>query len=60
MEKTNKRTQDKRKVNKQWTRDEIKLLIEEYEARPDLWDPSRSNYINRYAFITTLSAVYMN
>lgn len=48
MEKTNKRSQEKRKINKQWTKDEITILIEMFEARPDLWDPSRSNYSNRY------------
>lgn len=38
---------DKRKTNRQWQKDEVKKLIEELEARPDLWDPSRPNYQNR-------------
>lgn len=45
MEKINPK--DKRKVSKAWTKEEIKNLIELYEAQPDLWDPSRSNYMNR-------------
>lgn len=53
MDKTKKQTQDKRKVNKQWTKEETKILIEEYESRPDLWDPSRSDYSNRYAHSST-------
>lgn len=58
MEKTNKRTQDKRKVNKEWKKDEIQTLIEEYEARPDLWDPARPDYCNRFelAFIEAFLA----
>lgn len=28
---------NKRKVNREWRKDEIKALIQEYEARPDLW-----------------------
>lgn len=46
MEKINPK--DKRKVSKAWTKEEIKNLIELYEAQPDLWDPSRSNYMNRW------------
>lgn len=38
---------NKRKVNREWRKDEIKSMIQEYEDRPDLWDPSRSNYANR-------------
>lgn len=45
MEKTNQ--SDKRKVSRAWTKEEIKTLIELYEDKPDLWDPSRQNYMNR-------------
>lgn len=38
---------DKRKINRSLAKTEVKTLIEEYEARPDLWDPSRPNYLNR-------------
>lgn len=38
---------NKRKVMRSWEKDEVKRLIEEYEARADLWDPSRQNYHNR-------------
>lgn len=38
---------NKRKVNRQWDKNEIKKLIEELESRPELWDPSSSNYPNR-------------
>lgn len=40
-------SQNKRKINRQWEKDEVKALIESFEARPDLWDPSRANYSNR-------------
>lgn len=43
---------DKRQVKKKWTKCETKRLIELYEAQPDLWDPSRANYINRFVFST--------
>lgn len=36
-----------RKVTRQWSKSEIKTLIHEFEARPDLYDPSRRNYPNR-------------
>lgn len=39
--------QNKRKVNRQWEKNEVKRLIEEFEGNPDLWDPSRANYCNR-------------
>lgn len=48
MDKSNSK---KRKISKQWERNEIKKLIEAVEARPDIWDSSRSNYSNRYGFI---------
>ncbi|XP_031637850.1 uncharacterized protein LOC116350247 [Contarinia nasturtii] len=38
---------DKRKVNRQWQKSEVRTLIEQLEAQPDLWDPSRPNYQNR-------------
>ena len=33
--------EDKRAVKKNWAKNEICKLIEAFEARPDLWDPSR-------------------
>lgn len=47
METNKQKQQNKRKVNKQWSKDEIKLLISEFESRQDLWDPSRPNYSDR-------------
>lgn len=38
---------DSRKITKRWTDIEIKSLIEHYEERPDLWDPSRPKYMDR-------------
>lgn len=42
MEKKNQR-----KVVRSWEKSEIKRLIQIYEDKPDLWDPSRENYQNR-------------
>lgn len=47
MASANKSSTNKRKINRQWEKAEIKILIEEYEARSDLWDPQRPNYMNR-------------
>lgn len=44
---SNKKVQNKRKVTKQWEKEQIKLLISEFESRQDLWDPSRPNYSDR-------------
>lgn len=41
------KVQNKRKVSRQWNKDEIKTLIIEFESRPDLWDQSRSDYSDR-------------
>lgn len=38
---------DSRKVTKKWTDNEVQKLIELYEFRPDLWDPSRPKYMDR-------------
>lgn len=47
MDQTNQSKQKNRKINRQWSKIEVKSLINEFEARPDLWDPSRANYSNR-------------
>lgn len=47
MEQANQSKQKNRKINRQWSKIEIKNLIEEFESRRDLWDPSRGNYSNR-------------
>lgn len=36
-----------RKISRNWEKEETKRLIELYEARSDLWNPSRPNYQNR-------------
>lgn len=36
-----------RKIQKKWTAAEVNRLIELFEQRPDLWNPSRENYSNR-------------
>lgn len=38
---------EKRSVKKSWSRIETLKLIEAYEARPDLWNPSRQKYHDR-------------
>lgn len=42
-----KKSKDVRTVKKIWSKEEINKLIESYEQRPDLWDPSRTKYHDR-------------
>ncbi|XP_031637792.1 uncharacterized protein LOC116350192 [Contarinia nasturtii] len=55
MEKNNQK--DKRKVSRTWNREEIRKLIELYEMRVDLWNPSSQNYMNRNIKQTLLSEI---
>lgn len=46
-ENENDKKNKSRKIQRKWSTAEIKKLIELYEERQDLWDPSRPNYQNR-------------
>lgn len=56
------KSKDKRTLAKNWPKNEVIRLIELYEARPDLWDPSRPKYVDRlevlYTDFVQICAIY--
>lgn len=42
-----KKSKGARAVKKNWRKDEVIKLIENYEQRPDLWNPSSQKYHDR-------------